>query len=63
MSGYIKQSEELSNDLSFLIERANKLANELESNIKIISKLKKTSATKKSTTTAKKVKKPTKKKI
>ena len=63
MLGYIKQSEELSNDLSFLIERANKLANELESNIKITSKLKKTSATKKSTTTAKKVKKTTKKKI
>ena len=30
MSGYIKQSEELSGDLSFLIEKASNLADELE---------------------------------
>ena len=56
MSGYIKQSEELSSDLSFLIERANKLANELESNIKVTSKLSKAASTRKSATTTKKVK-------
>ena len=35
MSGYIKQSEELSGDLSFLIERASNLADELELSISV----------------------------
>ena len=41
MSDYIKQSEELSGDLSFLIERANSSADELELKIKKASALSK----------------------
>ena len=49
MSGYIKQSEELSGDLSFLIERASNLADELELSTNKVSTLnKKTSVSKKS---------------
>ena len=64
MSDYIKQSEELSNDLSFLIEKATKLADELESNIQTTSKLNnnnKYTTTKKNTAT-KSVKKKKQKK-
>jgi|APCry1669189034_1035192.scaffolds.fasta_scaffold10363_4 hypothetical protein len=49
MSGYIKQSEELSGDLSFLIERASNLADELELSTNKVSALnKKTSISKSS---------------
>ena len=48
MSDYIKQSEELSGDLSFLIERANSSADELELKIKKASALSKKIPVKKS---------------
>ena len=48
MSDYIKQSEELSGDLSFLIERANSSADELELKIKKASALSKKTSVKKS---------------
>ena len=47
MSDYIKQSEELSGDLSFLIERANSSADELELKIKKASALSKKTSVKK----------------
>ncbi len=48
MSNYIKQSEELSGDLSFLIERANSSADLLELKIKKASALSKKTPVKKS---------------
>lgn len=48
MSGYIKQSEELSGDLSFLIERASNLADELELSTNNVSALNKKTSTSKS---------------
>ncbi|WHA05140.1 DUF6468 domain-containing protein [Candidatus Bandiella numerosa] len=48
MSGYIKQSEELSGDLSFLIERASNLADELELSTNKVSALNKKTSTSKS---------------
>ena len=60
MSDYVKQSEELYEDLSFLIERAKNLSNQLEENIKKASKparKEKTKISSKKSATKEKIKK------
>ena len=56
MSDYIKQSEELYEDLSFLIARAKNLSNQLEENISKASKVSKKSTTTKTLSKVKGVK-------
>lgn len=63
MADYIKQSEELSNDLSFLIEKATKLADDLELKTQTTSKLNKPTLTKKNAGTKSIKKKKTKKEL
>lgn len=63
MSSYIKQSEELYGDLSFLTERAKTLSNQLENNINKASKVHKKSTNKTISTTVKKKKKTPQEKI
>ena len=57
MSDYIKQSEELYEDLSFLVERAKNLSNQLEENINKALKVSKKSTTTKTLSKVKGVKK------